>query len=184
MNIWRHFTRLAQKEHSAGTRLAAMACESLIFVFGIPASLFWLSAVGSDRWRFKLSRALLVFCLVLAALGLFLALWTVWTQFRHARGTPVPIMATKKLLTDKPYSFCRNPMALGTLVFYFSIATFTSSFKAVLVVFLFALFLVAYIKLIEEKEVALRFGDEYSRYKQNTPFIIPRIASLRRKSKA
>ena len=158
-----------------------MACESLIFVFGIPAFLFWLAATGSDRWRFKSSPALLVLCLVLAALGLCLALWTVWVQFRHARGTPVPIMATKKLLTDKPYSFCRNPMALGTLVFYFSIATVTSSFKPVLAVIVFALFLIAYIKLIEEKEMTLRFGDEYARYKQSTPFIIPRFSSLWRK---
>ena len=183
MNIWRHFTRQAQKEHSARARLTAIACGSLVFVFGIPAVLFWLSAVGSDRWRFKSSPVLVVVCLVLAGLGLSLALWTVWTQFRRARGTPVPIMATKKLLTDGPYSLCRNPMALGTFVFYFSIAALTSSFIPGLAVFLFALVLVAYVKLIEEKEMSLRFGDEYSRYRQNTPFIVPRLSFLRRKSR-
>lgn len=102
----------------------------------------------------------------------------------HARGTPVPIMATKKLLTDKPYSFRRNPMVLEITVSYFSIATFTSSFMTVLAVFLFALFLIAYIKFIEEKEMSLRFGDEYSRYKQSTPFIIPRLSLLKRKARA
>ena len=161
-----------------------MAGESLVFVFGIPASLFWLSAVGSDRWQFKSSPAVSVICLVAAALGLLLALWTVWVQFHHARGTPVPIMATRKLLTDKPYSLCRNPMVLGTLIFYFGIAAFTSSYKPMLAVFLFALFLTAYVKFIEEKEMALRFGDEYSRYKQSTPFIIPRLSMLRKKPKA
>jgi protein-S-isoprenylcysteine O-methyltransferase Ste14 len=184
MNIWRYYTQQAQKEYSPGARLTAMACESLIFLFGIPAFLFWLSAAGSDHWRFKSSPALLVACLVLAALGLSFAIWTVWAQFHYARGTPVPIMATKKLLTDGPYSFCRNPMALGTFVFYFSIAILTLSFRAVLAVFLFALFLVAYIKLIEEKEMSLRFGDEYSRYKQSTPSIIPRFSHFRRKSGA
>lgn len=175
MAIWRHFLQLAQKEHSAGARLVAMAFESLVFVFGIPASLFWLAATGSDRWGFKLPPGALVPCLVVAALGLSLAFWTVWAQFHHARGTPVPIMATKKLLTGKPYSFCRNPMALGTLVFYFGIAAVTSSLKAILAVCLFAIFLVAYIKLIEEKEMAFRFGDEYSEYRQSTPFMIPRL---------
>ena len=73
-------------------------------------------------------------------------------------------------------------MALGTLVFYFSIAIFTMSFMSVLSLLLFAVFLLAYIKLVEEKEMALRFGDEYSRYKQETPFMIPRISLRRRKS--
>jgi protein-S-isoprenylcysteine O-methyltransferase Ste14 len=178
VNIWRHFARQAQKEYSAGARLAAMAGESLIFLFGIPAFLFWLAAVGGERWRFKSSPLLSASCLVLAALGLFLALWTVWVQFRRARGTPIPFMATKKLLTDKPYSFCRNPMALGTILFYLGIARFTASLKPVLAVILFACLLIAYVKLIEEKEMSLRFGEEYSQYKQSTPFIIPRFFLL------
>ena len=149
--------------------------EGLLFVLAIPAFLFWLSAVGPERWRFELSPAVLILCLVLAAVGLFLALWTIWAQFHFARGTPVPVMATKKLLTDKPYSFCRNPMALGTIMLYFGIAIFAASFTAVLAVVVFALLLLTYIRLVEEKEMSLRFGDEYSQYKQRIPFIIPRL---------
>jgi protein-S-isoprenylcysteine O-methyltransferase Ste14 len=175
MTIWQHFSTPAQKEYASGVRLTAMACESLIFVFGMPASLVWLAATGHDRWRFESSPVLFAVCLATAALGLSLAVWTVWVQFRYARGTPVPIMATKKLLTHGPYSFCRNPMALGTLVFYFSIATAASSVKAILAVLLFTMLLLAYIKLIEEKEVAFRFGDEYARYKRSTPFLVPRL---------
>ena len=184
MNIWQHFSRLAQKEYPAGARLTAMACESLIFVFGIPASLFWLAATGSDRWRFESSPVLIVVYLVLAALGLSLGVWTVWVQFRYARGTPVPIMATKKLLTNGPYSLCRNPMALGTFVCYFGVAAATSSFRAVFAVAIFTFVLLAYIKLIEEKEASFRFGDEYVRYKQSTPVIIPRLWRLGRRSRA
>jgi protein-S-isoprenylcysteine O-methyltransferase Ste14 len=184
MNLWQHIARLSRKEYSARARLAAMAGESLIFVFGIPASLFWLAATGGDRWRFESSLKLSVFCVAFSALGLGFALWTCWVQFHHARGTPVPIMATQKLLNDGPYSFCRNPMVLGTLVCYFSIAVFTASFLPVLAVLLFALFLFSYIKLVEEKEMSLRFGDEYTRYKQITPFIIPRLSSFRKKSKS
>jgi protein-S-isoprenylcysteine O-methyltransferase Ste14 len=160
-----------------------MAGESLIFVFGIPACLFWLSATGSGRWRFESSPALFVLFLVIGALGLFLALWTVWVQFHHGRGTPVPVMATQKLLTDRPYSLCRNPMVLGTLVCYLGIAALTASYKSVLAVLLFAVFLLSYVKLVEEKEMASRFGDEYYRYKQSTPFIIPRLWRRRRETK-
>jgi len=184
MNIWQHFSRLAQKEYSTGARLTSMACESLIFVFGIPASLFWLATTGSDWWRFESSPVLIVVYLVLAALGLSLGVWAGWVQFRYARGTPVPIMATKKLLTHGPYSLCRNPMALGALVCYLGVAAASSSFRAVLAVAIFTIVLLAYIKLIEEKEALFRFGDEYVCYKQSTPFIIPRLWQLRRRSRA
>ena len=184
MNLWQYIAHLSRKEYSVGARLSAMAGESLIFVFGIPASLFWLAATGSERWRFELSPALVVLCVVVTALGLGFALWTCWAQFHRARGTPVPVMATQKLLTDGPYAFCRNPMVLGTLVCYFSIAVFTASLLPVLVVLLFGACLLAYIKLVEEKEMALRFGDEYVRYRQNTPFIIPRLSSFRRPPRA
>ena len=184
MKLWQHIAHLSRKEYSIGIRLAAMAGESLIFVFGIPASLFWLAAAGSDRWRFESSLELSTLCVAFTTLGLGFALWTCWAQFHRARGTPVPIMATQKLLTDGPYAFCRNPMVLGTLVCYFSIAVFTGSFLPVLAVALFALFLLSYIKLVEEKEMALRFGNEYVRFKQSTPFIIPRLTSFRRKPKA
>jgi protein-S-isoprenylcysteine O-methyltransferase Ste14 len=182
MNIWRHLVRQGQKEYSARARFAAIACESVVFVLGIPAFLVWSAGLGSDQWRFTLPLPLLVICLVLPVLGLFLALWTVWVQFRYARGTPVPVMATQRLLTNGPYSLCRNPMALGTLVFYFGIAICLQSFTPLLVVVLFGLGLVTLIKRGEERELFLKFGDEYLLYKQRTPFLIPRLSMLRRKS--
>lgn len=33
--------------------------------------------------------------------------------------------------------------------------------------------LIGYLKLIEEKELQMRFGNEYLEYKKKTPFIIP-----------
>lgn len=145
--------------------------------------LVWSAGIGSDRWRFTLAFPLLVTCLLLAVFGLLLALWTVWVQFRHARGTPVPAMATKKLLTDRPYSLCRNPMALGTLMYYSGTVLYTRSFIPILVVMVFGLFLVSYIKLVEEKELFLKFGNDYLMYKRRTPLLMPRLRFHRRKSK-
>ena len=183
MSFWRHLVRQGRKEHSASARLAAIACESLVLVLGIPAFLVWSAGLGSDRWRFHMPLPVFVICLVVAVLGLLLGLWTVWVQFRHARGTPIPVMATQRLLTDGPYCLCRNPMAFGTLVFYFGIAICTQSFIPLLVVVLFGIGLVTLIKCGEVKELFLRFGDEYLRYKQRTPFLIPRFTFLRRKSR-
>ncbi len=33
----------------------------------------------------------------------------------------------------------------------------------------------SYHKFIEEKELMLRFGDDYKNYKENTPFLIPKL---------
>ena len=60
----------AVADHVYWPRVTAMACESLVYVFGIPASLFWLAATGNDHWRFESSPALVVACLISAALGL------------------------------------------------------------------------------------------------------------------
>ena len=181
MNIWQHLVRQGQREYSARARFTAIAFESVVFVLGIPAFLVWSAGLGSNFWRFTLPFPFLAIFLVLSVLGLFLALCTVWVQFRYARGTPVPVMATQKLLTDGPYSLCRNPMALGTLVFYFGIAIFLQSFFPLLAVVFLGLCLVTLIKHGEERELLLKFGNDYLRYKQRTPFLIPRLSMLRRK---
>jgi protein-S-isoprenylcysteine O-methyltransferase Ste14 len=38
---------------------------------------------------------------------------------------------------------------------------------------IFAAILIGYLKIIEEKELQIRFGNEYIEYKRETPFIIP-----------
>lgn len=54
-------------------------------------------------------------CLVvlIALAGCLLALWTVYHQIIEGKGTPIPKVATQKLLITGPYDCCRNPMRLG-----------------------------------------------------------------------
>ena len=40
-----------------------------------------------------------------------------------------------------------------------------------------AICLLVYIKLIEEKEMRLRFGADYIEYRRQTPFLFPRFRS-------
>jgi protein-S-isoprenylcysteine O-methyltransferase Ste14 len=64
-------------------------------------------------------------------------------------------------------------MTLGTIMAYGGIAILIGSFTALLAVALFAAILIGYLKIIEEKELQMRFGNEYIEYKKKTPFIIP-----------
>ncbi|MBK6433755.1 isoprenylcysteine carboxylmethyltransferase family protein [Candidatus Amarolinea dominans] len=84
-------------------------------------------------------------------------------------------MATQKLIVRPPYSFCRNPMTLGTIVAYLGIGVILGSPGAALVIILGAAALLTYIRRAEEQEMIARFGDEYLAYRDRVPFIIPRL---------
>jgi protein-S-isoprenylcysteine O-methyltransferase Ste14 len=181
MDIWKHVIRQTAKEYSVKARLAVIGFAGLVFIAAIPAGLFWIS-IRYDQQMYDEAFSIISFISIFFALiGLSLAVWTVRVQHKKARGTPAPFVATKKLLIQKPYTYCRNPMALGVFIYYLGIAVFTRSYFAILAVFIFIACLILIIKLLEEKELELRFGEEYLSYKQQTPFIIPRFGKIRRK---
>jgi len=64
-------------------------------------------------------------------------------------------------------------MALGAIVMYLGVAILVGSIGAVALVLLGAALLLTYIKRVEEKEMEMRFGQEYLEYKRRTPFLIP-----------
>jgi protein-S-isoprenylcysteine O-methyltransferase Ste14 len=71
-------------------------------------------------------------------------------------------------------------MSLGIFLFYGGIGIWVGSISAIVIVLLFAILLVAYIKVFEEKELETRLGNEYSKYKRDTPFLIPRLRREKR----
>ena len=116
---------------------------------------------------------------VLGLFGLVLYLWTVFLQVKKGLGTPLPVLPPKKLLVVAPYSYCRNPMVLGLIIFYFGLCAFIGSLDAFFIAASVAVLLVAYVKFWEEGELESRFGQAYIEYKVQTPFLIPRIFGKR-----
>ncbi|MBB1514289.1 hypothetical protein H5399_17040 [Tessaracoccus sp. MC1627] len=57
------------------------------------------------------------------------------------------------------------------------LSIYLGSVAAIGLVALFAGLLLLYVKVVEEKELAARFGDAYLEYKRTTPFLIPRVPS-------
>ena len=150
------------REYGPKARLALLAAAGVLFVIILP--------------------------LALLGLGGLLDLWTNYVQFTLGRGTPVPVtpaaapvgaaagagVATQTLLICPPYSYCRNPMALGAIVAYLGVCVVAGSPGAGLLWLLGAVALLTYIRLVEEKEMAARFGEAYLAYRRRVPFIIPR----------
>jgi len=116
-----------------------------------------------------------IIALVLMVAGWLFANWTVKVQFSFGKGTPIPLMATQKLVVKRPYTYCRNPMTLGTMAVYLGVAIWMGSLSALGLSLIYPVVILIYIKLIEENELEQRFGVEYLEYKRRTPFLLPRF---------
>ena len=172
------FLKQASHEYSEKQRFVMMLFLAPVFLFLLPYLFIRLGA-RLDQWL-RLSPVLsLPFNLILGGLLILpswlFAMWSNYSQFTIGRGTPVPLMATQKLIIQPPYTYCRNPMALGAIGMYLGVAILFRSIGAVIVVLLLAGLLLIYIKRFEEQEMEIRFGQEYLAYKQRTPFLIPRF---------
>jgi protein-S-isoprenylcysteine O-methyltransferase Ste14 len=172
------FLRQARHEYRPGNRILALMIEGLFFLGILPGVLVHFSPLLD--LQFKLPTLAfggintILGCGLIAA-GILFAWWTIYVQFTIGRGTPVPIMATQQLITRKPYSYCRNPMALGAIVALLGVAILIGSISALGLVLIFTVLLLVYIKFLEEKEMELRFGEAYQEYRKQTSFIIPRF---------
>ena len=181
MKLVDKIAQASNKPLSPRRRLAATIAPIFVFFGLFPALLFLIPTFVLDKWfnwpTFANVTIRVIVGSVLTVLGVFFLLWTIKAQREIGKGTPMPLMATRKLVVEKPYSYCRNPLAFGLVNFYFGISIFIGSPSSVVVVFVFSAIILSYIKLIEEKELEQRYGDEYVEYKRRTPFIIPRLKS-------
>ncbi|NMB54450.1 MAG: isoprenylcysteine carboxylmethyltransferase family protein [Leptolinea sp.] len=174
----KYFVRWTRKEYSLPVRLLATACAGLLFAFLIPLTLIKFlprvdTALGIPPLTFGYVNLLIGgICMLI---GLVFGFWSIGDQLFDARGTPIPVLATQKLLVRGPFKYCRNPMSFGTFMAYFGLSICVGSVSSFVGVAVFAVLLMLYIKKFEERELEARFGEEYKEYKTKTPFIIPRI---------
>ena len=176
----KQFTKWAEKEYGIAPRILATLLAGVLFVFLIPVFLSRVAPNIDQRLGLHslvFGKPTVVLGFILMLFGSFYALWSIIAQLLRARGTPLPLMATKKLLISGPFKHCRNPMSLGTMLLYLGIGFLLGSISAIIMVLVFSILLIIYIKQIEERELEARFGEEYRAYKKETPFLIPKIFS-------
>ncbi|MCP8308228.1 MAG: hypothetical protein H3Z54_05975 [archaeon] len=150
------FVKWSREKRSKAQRLWAIFFGVIIFVLFLPLILI-LGGYTLDSWL-GFSKALpepanLVIGLSFITIGWSVALWSVYVQYRIGKGTPFPI-----------------------IIFYTGLAILlnTTSMLIILTPIVFIPILV-FVKLVEEKELERRFGQEYLEYKKKTPFLIPKI---------
>jgi protein-S-isoprenylcysteine O-methyltransferase Ste14 len=172
------FTKWAEHEYSKKQRMIAVVFGGFLFWIVIPFFIV-IASFYIDQWfnlpKFRYGLLNPVMGFICIVMGWLFANWTVKVQFSLGKGTPIPLMATQKLIVNGPYAYCRNPMTLGTDLFYLGIAMWLGSFSAIGLGLVYPVGILVYIKLIEEKELEGRFSSEYLEYKKRTPFLLPRI---------
>ena len=167
----------SMKKYSEKQRVIILIPAGMLFLVGIPLVLIILSPIIDTCLalpRFILKPLNLIIVLFFIIPGLAFSAWSVWIQFKIGKGTPIPMMPTRRLLIEGPYTYCRNPMTLGIIIFYFGIGIWIGSLSSIGLTILFIALIITYIKLVEEKELEARFGQEYVEYKKRTPFLIPK----------
>lgn len=175
--------RRQSHEYSQGARSVLLMILAPVFLIALPALFLGLGARLDQRWHLPPAPpppAQLLVGVPLLLGGLLLGLWSNHRIFTTGRGTPLPLMPTRELVIEPPYTFTRNPMALGAIVAYLGVAILFRSLGAILAVLLCAAVLLTYIRFIEERGLAEGFGPEYLHYRRRTPFLFPRVRTLRR----
>jgi protein-S-isoprenylcysteine O-methyltransferase Ste14 len=171
------YARWARRECGETTRIATTLLVGPVFLGLLP---FLVAAVGPRLDRrlglpgLGIGTVSRVVGGLVTVVGFSLGFWSVNTQLKRGRGTPLPVMPTQQLLTDGPFRYCRNPMTLGAVLAYLGIAVAARTVAGTALVLSLAATLLVYLKRLEEGELAERFGEAYLAYKRETPFIIPR----------
>jgi len=180
--VMSRYSKWAQREHSVARRIAITLLAGPVFLVLLP---FVVAGIGPRLDRrlglppLKIGKMNGVVGGLLTAVGFSLGFWSVITQLNRGRGTPLPVMPTQELLTEGPFRYCRNPMTLGSILAYLGIGVAAGTIAGTALVLSFATSLLVYLKLLEEGELAERFGEDYLAYKREVPFIIPRLAGRR-----
>ena len=172
------YVRWARREPNPWQVVVTLVLGGSLFLACLP--LLLVAAGGWLDARFGLSPfdggvpTMATGVLLVVAGGAF-AFWSVLAEVRIGHGTPVPLIPTQRLVVIPPFTYCRNPMVLRTATAYLGVSVFIGSISAIVLVVLFASLLLSYVKVLEEKELEVRFGEEYLEYKRTTPFLIPRL---------
>lgn len=91
------------------------------------------------------------------------------------RGAPFAVALTRLVAVEWFYSWTRNPMVLAGTVGLLGLGLYLRSGLFLLFVVLFFIpIVIAFLTLFEERELEIRFGQDYLNYKARTPGFFPR----------
>jgi protein-S-isoprenylcysteine O-methyltransferase Ste14 len=153
-----------------------------IFLLFIPLVFFELSRLDYlVNYQVLINSMIIryIVTMIFFLIGAFFMIWSNIFLFMVGKGGPADGFGisvsprTKRLVTNGPYRYSRNPMVFGAFSLYASVVIYLNTFFG-LIGLLILLFIVAnYLKLSEEKRLLRDFGEAYADYKKEVSMIFP-----------
>ena len=97
--------------------------------------------------------------------GIYLEVYATLSLWNYGGGTPHPKDPPRRLVTQGPYRFSRNPLYLARLLILFGLSVVLQSLGVLLVTLLLFLLVVVVILPREERRLETRFGEAYVEYR-------------------
>lgn len=144
--------------------------------YGLTVALFpWISLSLETHFGFVRhpSTVVRIVSVLLGVAGAALQTWCIAVFQSVGRGTPSPALAPKKLVTKGPYKWVRNPMNIGELMVFLALSGWFGSPLLFGYCVVAALAFHGFILVWEEPQHAIRFGEEYIRYRTSVNRWLP-----------
>ena len=128
------YKKWADKEYPLALRVAATLCGGTIFVLLIPLFFLHFGPALDQQLGVQITPVNLVWRIagsIFLLIGIFFAVWSIGDQITRGKGTPIPAMATQKLLVHGPFQYSRNPMGFGTSLAYLGLSFYMASLSMV-----------------------------------------------------
>jgi protein-S-isoprenylcysteine O-methyltransferase Ste14 len=169
--------KFSGKNNSKRYKIISLIFGTIFFLVILPSIFIIIGFFCKKYIQINLNRIFeIIISIIGIAIGLYYLTWAAMTQWEIGKGTPAPNAPTQNLIIVGPYKYCRNPIEFGAVIYYLGIGTFVGGIIVGIICFLMG-FIVGsvYHKFVEEKELEERFGEEYRKYKEDTPFVFPKI---------
>lgn len=126
----------------------------------------------SPTWPISLPSWVGITLMSISGLGLLLVIFTLVLK---GLGAPFAIALTRVVVTDWVYAWTRNPMVISALAFLVGLGLWLQS--GLFLVWILAVVspvMLVFLTIYEERELEIRFGEDYKKYKASTPRFLPR----------
>ncbi|MFC1904377.1 methyltransferase family protein [Chloroflexota bacterium] len=179
MSIWDRYANFVYRLATGSLKLRIIFTFPGVLIFLSLVAFFVLASTWVDRrlifFHFEPPLWILTLSIFILILGGLICMWTAFA-FIRTRGTPVPFNPPPKLITTGLYRYSRNPMLLGLFIVLLGLGLLLGSLSLIFVfVPIFVLINVLYLKAIEEKEMAKKFGKQYLEYKERVPMFFLKL---------
>lgn len=144
----------------------------LMILFGVAIIETLITYSRLPGWSLPFPRVLAVPLLTLTSIC---TLITVLNLALSGLGAPFAIALSRRLANRWMYAWTRNPMVVSLLACLCSAALYLQSLQYLIwVVVILSPAWLFFLKVYEERELEIRFGESYLEYKKRTPFFWPR----------